>query len=61
MSQGRAKPLLATETGQDITDRFDGQVRSFAVFSPRVEDLLQQIVDRLDILIENQRVEREGL
>lgn len=61
MSQGRAKPLLATESGQDITDEFDGQNRSFTVISPTIENLLQQIVDRLDIIIEQNRVTREGI
>jgi hypothetical protein len=61
MAQGRAKPLLATESGQDVTDKFDGQVREIAIFSPPVEDLLQQIVDRLDIIIEQNRVIKEGL
>lgn len=61
MSQGRAKPLLATESGQDITDEFDGQNRAFTVISPTIENLLQQIVDRLDIIIEQNRVTREGI
>jgi hypothetical protein len=61
MSQGRAKPLLATESGQDVTDQFDGQVRKIAVFSPTIEDLLSEIKDRLDTIIEQNRVQKEGL
>jgi hypothetical protein len=61
MAQGRAKPLLATETGQDVTDRSDGQVRGIAVFSPGIEYFLQMIVDRLDIIIEQKRVDKEGM
>lgn len=61
MSQGRAKPLLATESGQDITDKFDGQNRAFTVISPTIETLLQMIVDRLDTIIEQNRVTKEGI
>jgi hypothetical protein len=61
MSQGRAKPLLATESGQDITDRKASLVREFAIFSPEVELLLREISDKLSILIEYERIKREGL
>lgn len=61
MSQGRAKPLLATETGQDVTDKLRGITRSLAVYSPSLEDLLQQIVDHLAVLIEFERVKRDGI
>lgn len=60
MSVQRAKPLLATVSGQDITDRLDSTVRELAVFSPPLEKLLEDIIVRLDILIEYQENKNRG-
>ena len=61
MAQGRAKPLLATESGQDVTDKLAGITMQIAVFSPSIEALLKRIIVQLDILIEQKRVESDGI
>lgn len=61
MAQGTSKQLLATDTGDPVTDVvLPNLANAISVTDQRVLDLLQQIVDRLDVLNEYLRLQRDG-